>query len=145
MKETIITLGLLACMASAARLKAQLYTVDWYAVDGGGAMNLTGGTYTFSGTAGQADTGHLAAGVYTVDGGFWGLIALAPPRLTITDSGTTVTICWPSPSTGFRLQQTQSLAPASWSDISQTPTDNGTIKCVVLPATPVTTLFRLIN
>ena len=145
MKKMIIAFCLLAFIASATMLPAQPYTIDWYTVDGGGAMNLTGGTYTLSGTIGQPDAGHLADGTDTIDGGFWGLIALVPPRLTITDSGATITICWPSPSTGFKLQQTTSSSPSSWTDVNWTPTDNGTTKCVTLPTTSATTLYRLVN
>lgn len=48
------------------------YEISWYTVDGGGAQNLTGGTYTLSGTAGQADAGALSGGTYTLAGGFCG-------------------------------------------------------------------------
>jgi hypothetical protein len=144
MKKMIITLGLIAGLSS-ARLLAQPYTVDWYTIDGGGAINLTGGTYTLSGTVGQPDAGQLAGGNYTLDGGFWGLIALVPPRLTITRAGSSVNICWPSPSTGFKLQQSLTLSPMSWTDVTQSPTDNGITKCVTLPAAGAATFYRLIN
>jgi hypothetical protein len=144
MKNMIITLGLLAFIGTAT-LGAQPYAIDWYTVDSGGAMNLTGGSYALSGTIGQPDAGHLAGGMDTVDGGFWSLIALVPPRLTITDSGASVVICWPSPSIGFKLQRNLSLSPSAWADVSQAPTDNGTTKCVTLPATSTTTFYRLIN
>ena len=132
-------------MASAARLQAQPYTIGWYSVDGGGAMNLNGGIYTLSGTIGQPDAGQLAGGLDSVDGGFWAIVALVAPRLTITYSGGNVTICWPSPSTGFKLQQSTSLNPQSWTDVGQSPTDNGTTRCVTLPATPLATFYRLID
>ena len=47
------------------------YTVDWYTVDGGGAQNLSGGTYSLSGTIGQPDAGSQSGGSYTLNGGFW--------------------------------------------------------------------------
>ncbi len=47
------------------------YEITWYTVDGGGAMNLTGGTYTLSGTAGQPDAGMQSGGSYALSGGFW--------------------------------------------------------------------------
>ena len=47
------------------------YTIDWYAIDGGGAQNLTGGTYSLSGTIGQPDAGSQNGGTYTVNGGYW--------------------------------------------------------------------------
>jgi hypothetical protein len=124
---------------------AQPYTIDWYTVDGGGAMNLIGGAYTLSGTIGQPDAGRMIGGTDSIDGGFWGLIALVPPRLTITHSGNNVVVCWPSPSTGFRLQQSASLAPGSWTNVGQTINDNGTTKCVTLSTTPAALYYRLSN
>lgn len=47
--------------------------VTWYTVDGGGAMNATGGVYTLSGTIGQPDAGLLAGGSHSLVGGFWGV------------------------------------------------------------------------
>jgi hypothetical protein len=145
MKSMIITLGLLAFLTSAGRLPAQPYAIDWYTIDGGGGMNLTGGTYTLGGTIGQADAGHLAGSTDTVDGGFWAITALVLPRLTITLSGGNVTVCWPSPSSGFKLQQAVGLSPSNWAIVTQTPTDNGTTKCLTFPATSITTFYRLIN
>src|SRR5215831_571964 len=128
--SSLVALPLLMGVLSVA---AQPYTIDWYTVDGGGAMDISGGTYILSGTIGQPDAGRMLGGNDSIDGGFWGLIALVPPRLTITRSGNNVIICWPSPSTGFKLQQSVGLAPASWTDVGQAPVDNGTTKCVTLP------------
>lgn len=47
------------------------YDMSWNTVDGGGATHNTGGDYTLAGTAGQPDAGVLAAGEYTLGGGFW--------------------------------------------------------------------------
>ncbi len=134
-----------ALLTGVLSASAQPYSIDWYTVDGGGVMNIGGGTYTLSGTIGQPDAGRMLGATDSIDGGFWGLFALVPPRLTITRSGNNVIICWPSPSTGFKLQQTVSLAPGSWTDVSQTPTDNGTTKCVTLPIASATTFYRLSN
>lgn len=49
------------------------YEITWYTVDGGGAMNLAGGTYTLSGTAGQPDAGIQSQGSYSLSGGFWSI------------------------------------------------------------------------
>jgi hypothetical protein len=48
------------------------YSIDWYTIDGGGAMNSTGGSYSLGGTIGQPDAGSLSGGSYTLNGGFWG-------------------------------------------------------------------------
>jgi hypothetical protein len=145
MNKLLVVFGLILVLAAVSRLNAQPYTIDWYTVDGGGAMNITGGTYALSGTIGQPDAGHLADGNYVIDGGFWGLFGLEPPRLTITRSGNNLLICWPSPSTGFKLQQSGTLVPTSWVDVTQAPTDNGTIKCVTVTMSSATTFYRLIN
>jgi hypothetical protein len=47
------------------------YEISWYTIDGGGAQNLTGGTYSLSGTIGQYDAGTASGGSYTLAGGFW--------------------------------------------------------------------------
>lgn len=51
------------------------YHLDWWTVDGGGAVDMQSGdgAYTLSGTAGQPDAGTLESsdGSYTLSGGFW--------------------------------------------------------------------------
>jgi hypothetical protein len=47
------------------------YEISWYTIDGGGAQNLSGGSYTLSGTIGQPDAGSQSGGSYTLNGGFW--------------------------------------------------------------------------
>jgi hypothetical protein len=50
------------------------YTIDWYTVDSGGAMNSVGGSYSLSGTIGQPDAGTQSNTPYTLNGGFWGFL-----------------------------------------------------------------------
>lgn len=52
---------------------AETYDVTWYTVDGGGVMNVAGGTYAVAGTIGQPDAGTPSGGSYVVTGGFWGI------------------------------------------------------------------------
>jgi hypothetical protein len=47
------------------------YSIEWYTIDGGGAMNSSNGSYSLSGTIGQPDAGALNGGSYTLNGGFW--------------------------------------------------------------------------
>jgi hypothetical protein len=54
------------------------YDLSWNTVDGGGATFNTAGEYALGGTAGQTDAGVLAAGEYTLSGGFWRGGALPP-------------------------------------------------------------------
>src|SRR6185503_11802568 len=93
-------LVLLLCLAA----HAQTYSIDWSTIDGGGGTS-TGGVYSISGTIGQPDAGPtMSGGNFSVDGGFWSLIAAVQtpgaPTLTITGTTTnTVAVSWPSPST----------------------------------------------
>ncbi len=59
---------------SAALAQAQSYSIDWFTIDGGGGAS-TGGVYQVSGTIGQPDAGKMSGGNFTIDGGFWGIIA----------------------------------------------------------------------
>src|SRR6266850_7588088 len=95
----------------------QSYDISWFTIDGGGGTS-TGGVYSVSGTIGQPDAGHMTGANYAVDGGFWGLISVVQtpgsPLLTIARTATnTLAVSWPSPSTGFSLQQNTNLSTAN--------------------------------
>jgi len=115
MKKLYLILGLLIPTMSFA----QQYSIDWYKIAGGGGTS-TGATYQVTGTIGQPDaSGAMTGGSYSVTGGFWSLISVVQtagaPTLTITQSGNTVKVLWPYPSTGWTLQQNSNLAvPANW-------------------------------
>jgi len=47
------------------------YEISWYTIDGGGAQNLSGGSYSLNGTIGQSDAGSQSGGSYTLNGGYW--------------------------------------------------------------------------
>ena len=47
------------------------YEIAWYTIDGGGAQDLAGGSYSLSGTVGQSDAGSQSGGSYMLNGGFW--------------------------------------------------------------------------
>src|SRR5260370_24769432 len=80
-----ILAGLL--VSSLVLAHAQNYDISWYKIAGGGGSS-TGGVYTVSGTIGQPDAGHLLGGSYTIDRGYWGIIAAVQtagaPFLTLT-------------------------------------------------------------
>ena len=130
-----------------ASAQAQSYSIDWFKIAGGGGSS-SNGQYAVSGTIGQPDAGHMSGGTYTLDGGFWGIIATvqtegSPPLTIILSSPSTVTVSWPSPSTGFALQENLTLNPGSWSTVPPTNTDNGTIKSIVVPGGPGNKFYRL--
>jgi hypothetical protein len=45
----------------------------WYTIDGGGAMETTGGSFTLSGSIGQPEAGEtpMTGGTFSLAGGFW--------------------------------------------------------------------------
>ena len=127
---------------------AQSYTIDWYKIAGGGGVS-TGATYQVTGTIGQPDaSGAMAGGSYSLTGGFWSLISVVQtaglPNLTITHSGNSVIVSWPTGS--YTLQQNANLALASgWVPTGyQINTANGTNSITITPPTG-NLFFRLSN
>jgi len=72
----------------------------------------------------------MTGGQYSLTGGFWALYALqlpGGPLLTITLTGTnTALVWWPSPSTGFSLQQSTNPNTTNWITPPETVNDDGT-------------------
>jgi hypothetical protein len=127
---------------------AQSYSIDWYKIAGGGGLS-SGGVYSVNGTIGQHDAGGpMTGGNYSLTGGFWSLISVVQipgaPALTITRSGTSVIVSWPSPSTGFVLQQNTAVNNApGWLNFTGTINDNGTTKSVSINPPTGNLFFRL--
>lgn len=99
------------------------FSMDWFTVDGGHAA-MTGGTFTLSATAGQADAGlpTLASGEQFLKGGFWAqdftALGGVVPSLRIQLSGTSeLWLSWYPDTPGFSLQESGSLLPDSWGAI----------------------------
>ena len=127
--------------------QAQTYSIDWFTIDGGGGTG-TGGVYSISGTVGQPDAGHLSGGNFTLDGGFWGIIStvqtIGAPNLNIQVTATnTIMVSWPSPSTGFNLQQNLDLTTANWVTPSESVNDNGTLKFIIVNPPVGNRFYRL--
>lgn len=126
---------------------AQSYSVDWSKISGGGGTS-TGGVFSISGTIGQHDaSGAMNGGNFSLTGGYWSLIQVVQtpglPNLTLTHTGNSVTISWPTTST-TTLQQNANLANAAgWvtSDLTVT-TVNGT-SSVTITTTMGNLFFRL--
>ncbi len=102
-------------LASSFCLCAQAqYSIEWSTIDGGGGTS-TGGVYAVSGTIGQPDAGRMSGGSFTLDGGFWGLVAAVQtpgaPWLTITLNPqlSTITVSWALSETSWQLQATTNL------------------------------------
>jgi hypothetical protein len=143
-KELLLMIS--ACLLAAAA-SAQFYSIDWHTTDGGGGTS-TGGVYSVSGSFGQPDAGTMSGGGYSVAGGFWGVISAiqspGAPSLTIRlTQSNSVAISWPSPSTGFVLQQSADSNPATWVTPPESVTDNGTNKFIVVNPPTGNRFFRL--
>jgi hypothetical protein len=141
MKKLFIFLSLLTSTAF-----AQQFSIDWYKVAGGGGTS-SNGQYSVSGTIGQPDAGKMSGGSFTVDGGFWSLISVVQtagsPTLVVTHSGNSVKVSWPSPSSGFVLQQNSNLTTTNWPITGFTISDDGTNKSVNIPSPAGSLFFRL--
>ena len=109
---------------------AQSYSIDWFTLDGGGGTS-TNGQYSLTGTIGQPDAGAMSGGIFTLVGGFWGMIAAVQtpgaPALTVTHSNTAVVVSWPSPAEGWLLHATTNLVSAGsvWTEIPGPYSSNG--------------------
>jgi hypothetical protein len=116
---------------------------NWFTVDGGGGTS-TGGKNSLSGTVGQPDAGTMNGGGYVLYGGFWGMVAGWPPRMTLTYANGFVTICWPLISMGYVLEQSDSLINASWSQVGPQPAQTDAVtQCVTLQTGPTPKFYRL--
>jgi len=124
------------------------YSMDWSTIAGGGGAS-TGGVYSVTGTIGQPDAGTMSGGNYTLQGGFWGIIAAVQtpgaPFLTVFRTTTnTVAVSWPSPSTGWTLQQnTNSVSSANWSNVTSGIQDDGTTKTLIVNPPAGNRFYRL--
>jgi hypothetical protein len=104
--------------------------------------------FSVSGTIGQPDAGAMTGGNFSLVGGFWSIVSTVPmmgaPALTITRTATnTVIISWPSPSTGFTLQQNTVLGTTNWVNAPQAPADDGTTKSVIVNPPAGRLFYRL--
>ena len=145
MNKTFI--GLAALFALVVSASAQSYSIDWYTTDGGGGTS-TGGVYSVSGTIGQPDaSGAMTGGNCSMTGGFWSLFAVktaGAPGLNIKLTTTnTAMVYWLSPSTGYNLQVNTNLATANWVSPTESVTDNGTIKYIIVNPPSGNRFYRL--
>jgi len=81
-QKTILGLGIIAITAFALNVRVGYaepyaaprtvgYEISWYTIDGGGAQNLSGGSYSLNGTIGQFEAGSQSGGSYALKGGYW--------------------------------------------------------------------------
>jgi len=61
-------------MAFSHRVVGQPFDLSWHTVDGGGGINIAGGSFSLSGTIGQSDAQTppvMTGGTFELVGGFW--------------------------------------------------------------------------
>ena len=113
---------------------------------GGGTSS--GGSFTISGTIGQADAGLSAGGAFAVEGGFWGgayaVQSVGAPFLSVAGVGTNALFTWPDANGSFVLESANSLtAPVTWSFVPNAPVDSNGQRSVTLPGTSGIRFYRL--
>jgi len=147
MKQVLLALfGLWLCGTA---VQAQNYSIDWFTIAGGGGTS-TGGVFAVTGTIGQADAGHMSGGNFTLDGGFWSIIAAvqtpgAPTLRVVRTTTNTVVVAWPDPSTGFSLQENSvvNISPG-WAGVTnKPPIVVGSEKQVIVPSPVGNRFYRL--
>lgn len=124
--------------------------IDWFTLDAGGGIQSSA-SYVVNFTVGQNDVGAAAStsASYRMVTGFWALEDMGPanglPSLSIVLKEANVVIAWPSPSTGFILQQTDSLdtIPANWVNTPGVVSDNGFERNMSIPADVAKRFYRL--
>jgi hypothetical protein len=142
-----LKVALLLVVGSVAGSLAQSYSIDWFTIDGGGGTS-TGGVYSVSGTIGQPDAGRMTGGTFTLDGGFWGIIAAVQtpgsPLLRVERTITnTVLVAWPSSVTGFNLQQNAILGSSNWLPITNSVNTVGSESQVIISPPIGNRFYRL--
>ena len=73
------------------------------------------------------------------------LTVLTNTAVVAAGSFKNVILSWPSPSTGFVLQQNSNLGVAGWLDVTNTPAVTNGQNQVAIPATPQNNFFRLLH
>jgi hypothetical protein len=77
--------------AACSSALAQPFDLSWNTLDGGGGTS-TGGTFSLSGTIGQAEAGTILAGSFDLCGGYWDTNAAGVACYANCDNSTTAPI-----------------------------------------------------
>jgi len=108
-----------------------------------GGWELTG--LTFPATGSLRARGRTIGGINNGSSGLVEMVATFAelPALTITQTSAEVIVAWPSPSTGFVLQQNSDLNTPNWILPTQTITDNGTWRSITVSPALDSRFYRL--
>ncbi|MGC8991596.1 MAG: hypothetical protein ACP5MD_15885 [Verrucomicrobiia bacterium] len=124
------------------------YSIAWSTMAGGGGTS-TGGVFSVTGTAGQADAGQMSGGDYVLTGGFWSFPeepqSPIAPVLAVALGDGSVVLSWPWPSPGWVLEATNSLPSVSidWPEVPPPYETNGPNLQYIEPAPAGTRFYRL--
>jgi hypothetical protein len=64
-------------------------------------------------------------------------------KITLNAQFSTITVSWPSPSTGYNLQVNTNLATTNWVTPAEAVTNNGTIKYIIVNPPTGNRFYRL--
>jgi hypothetical protein len=114
--------------------------------------NLAPGRHTLTWTYSKGPV-DIPTGVPFADSGWVDRVTLTStnvlppsPSLSIALTSTnSVLLSWPSPSTGYNLQVSTNLASLNWTTASETVTDNGRIKFIIVNPPTGNRYYRLKN
>ncbi len=142
LRSRLVTPMLLLLVATLVQAQ---FAIDWFTMDGGGGTS-TGGVYSVSGTIGQPDAGKMSGGNFSIDGGFWGIVAAVQtpggPLLAIERLGSTVRVYWLRPATSFLLDQSLTVT-GTWAQVSFPYATNATHISITVPAPAGNKFYRL--
>jgi hypothetical protein len=148
MRTNLKSTLLLGVMLLAPRLLRAQDSIDWWTADGGGGTS-TNAQYSLTGTIGQPDAGTMGGGNYTLQGGFWGVVAAVQtagaPWLTVMRTSTnTVAVAWPNTDPNWKLHWTANLSGTiTWTEVSPPYPTTGTNCVYVEPAPAGNRFYRL--
>jgi len=133
-----------------ASTRAQVLSVNPFTLDGGGGTSSSSnGLFRIDGTLGQPDAGRMSGGPFSVLGGFWSMVSIVPtggaPKLTVEREAKSnaLIVSWPSPSSGWRLEQNQDLTQGTWKPMNQPPVDDGARNLILINPPVGQVYFRL--
>ena len=126
----------------------QQYSIGWHKIAGGGGAS-SGGVYSVNGTIGQPDAGSMSGEGYSLEGGFWSVVAggqaSGAPPLTVQQTSTnTIVITWPATAGNWVLQESATGAAGTWTNVSMLAVLVGGTMQVILPASESANQFRLV-
>jgi len=119
MKVLLLILAVLfELLACSLNTNAASFSIDRFTICGGGGTS-TGTIYSVAGTIGQPAVGHMSGSNFSLDAGFWSIVAAVQtpgaPLLRISrNSPAELVIAWPAASVGFSLQQISVLGGTNW-------------------------------